>query len=169
MARLGLLIALGAAACNGAGAGADGGAESDADPGGCLPDGSGVVNGSVLGAAIAPVVRAFQLTTALGVVIAVDEQPGDCGTVSSTGEHLALLFCVAPTPGIRALVDEQTFTCPGSDAAAVVEQNGATDLAEATGGTVTISAVSDDCVSGSFSASFADEILAGSFDAVICP
>jgi hypothetical protein len=130
----------------------------------------GAVNGMVMGQSISPVMRAFQLTTSQGVVIVLDEVGGTCGTATTTGEHLALIFCAAPAVGAHSVATEQGFMCPGNNAFGLVEQNGSHDFAESIGGSVTISSVSSACVNGTFTIDYANaEKLTGSFNAQICP
>jgi len=130
----------------------------------------GVVNGTVMGVAIAPVVRAQQRTIGTsGVVIVLDEVPGACGVNSTTGEHLVLGFCTAPMPGTYPAVDN-SFSCPSNNTFGLVEHNGGMDLAFTTGGSVTIATATATCVTGSFTLDYANsEQLAGSFNAEICP
>jgi hypothetical protein len=150
----------------------------DAPTGGaCGTAGTGTVTGSVGGATISPVVRANQVTIAgAGVGIVLDEVAGACGEPASTGEHLVLGFCDAPTVRTYTVVGEQAFGCPGMDAFGLMEQNGGEDFGESLSGTITIASVDATCVSGSFDISFmpasgpgTPESLSGTFNAVICP
>lgn len=131
----------------------------------------GVVNGTVMGVAIAPVVRAQRRTIGTsGVVIVLDEVAGGCGMNSTTGEHLVLGFCATPMPGTYPAVDNNTFSCPSSNTFGLVEQGGGMDLAFTTGGSVTITTATTTCVTGSFTFDYANsEQLIGSFNAEICP
>lgn len=130
----------------------------------------GTVTGTVMGEMIAPVMRAQQLTLQQGVVILLDEVAGACNQNSTTGEHLVLIFCAAPTAGTYPVVGEQVFMCPGNNSFGLVEQNGSQDFAESVGGTVTISAVTSSCVTGTFTINYPNaEQLTGSFNAEICP
>ena len=154
--------------------GGEGGGSPDVAGGECGSEGNGTVAGSVSGAQITPVVRANQVALpGAGVAIVLDEISGSCGMPGTTGEHLVLLFCAAPAPGTIAVVGEQQFSCPGLDAASIVEQNGGMDLAEATGGSVQITATDGTCTSGSYTLDFAapggSEQLTGTFNAIVCP
>ena len=137
--------------------------------GNCGTTGSGSVTGTVLGAQVSPIARANVVMAGGMAGIVLDEAAGACGAPSSTGEHLVLIFCQLPQPGVTDVVGEQAFDCPGIDGAGLIEQNGATDLAEATGGTITTTARSASCITGTFSLDFGAEQMTGSFDALICP
>jgi hypothetical protein len=67
------------------------------------------------------------------------------------------------------VVGEQAFACPGTNSFGLVEQNGSTDFAESTGGTITVTDVSGGCTTGTFSINYMNEQLTGSFDAYVCP
>ena len=174
------LLAAVASACGGDGGGGTSDAPLAADgppPGVCGAAGNGLVNGTIEGAAIAPVVRASQVTIpGAGVAIVIDEAAGSCGQPVAAGEHLVLGFCDAPTAKTYTVVGEQQFACPGASTFGLVEQNGSTDFAESLSGTITVTAVTSTCVTGTFDISFrpaggpgTPASLAGSFNAVICP
>ena len=156
-------------------AGGDGDAPGDATPrdapasGNCGASGTGSVTGTVQGAQVSPVARANVVIAGGMAGIVLDEQAGACGAPSTTGEHLVLIFCQLPQPGVTDVVGEQAFGCPGIDGAGLIEENGATDLAEATGGTITTTNRTASCISGTFSLDFGAEQMTGSFDALICP
>jgi hypothetical protein len=145
----------------------------DAAPNECGATGRGVVTGSVGGETLAPIVRVSQISRpGLGVVIVLDEGSGACGQASTVGEHLVLGFCQPPSVGDYPIVE--AFTCPGVNGFAVIEQGGGSDFADGDSGTVTITARSATCVSGTFdlmmiASGGAMQPLTGSFDAVICP
>jgi hypothetical protein len=149
----------------------------DAPTAGCGSAGTGTITGSVGGATISPVVRANQVTiSGAGVAIVLDEVAGACGTPGSTGEHVVLGFCDAPTVRTYSVVGEQAFGCPGTDAFGLIEQNGGNDFGESLSGTITIGSIAGTCVSGSFDISFmpasgpgTPESMSGTFAAVICP
>ena len=173
---IGLVCACGGVGSNpGDGAGVD--ASIDSAPGSCGAAGNGVVNGTVGGASVTPVMRAFQVTfPGEGVAIVIDETGGTCGTPSTSGEQLVLAFCDAPSARAYTVVGEQQFACPGADAGALIEQDGGSDFGEATGGSITIDSATPTCVSGTFaidmraaSGSGANEPISGSFNAVVCP
>ncbi len=186
MTRTILLLVLASAACGDnlepaidAGPRAD--ADRDASNGGidaaidapmttrrCGAMGSGTVTGTVNGVTITPVVRAVQVTIpGQGVAIVLDEAGTGC-TTSTTGEHLALLMCAAPTVRTIPVVNEQAFNCPGTNAFGLIEQ-GTTDIGESTGGTIVVTDISDGCSTGTFTINYMNEQLTGSFDAYVCP
>jgi hypothetical protein len=148
-------------------------ASIDAPPGArrCGDAGTGSTTGTIMGVEITPVVRTTQITVSgEGVAIVLDEVGGaTCGELPTTGEHLALLFCATPTVGMHTVVDEQAFMCPGAGTFGLIEQNGSTDFAESTGGSITITSADAECVAGTFSINFMNEQLTGTFDAFVCP
>jgi hypothetical protein len=151
-------------------AGGDGDAPpADGPPSNCGTNGSGSVSGTVQGVQVSPVARANVVIAGGLAGIVLDEEAGACGAPSSTGEHLILIFCQLPQAGVTDVVGEQAFDCPGIDGAGLIEQNGATDFAEATGGTITTTARTASCITGTFSLDFDTEQMTGAFDAVICP
>lgn len=159
-----LLVVL--AACGGEG----GSRPTDAEPqSNCGTDGSGSVSGSVLGAEVTPVARANVIIVGGMAGIVLDEEPGACGAPSSSGEHLILIFCQLPEVGVTDVVSEAAYGCPGVNGAGLIEQNGASDLASATGGTITTTSRTASCITGTFELDFDTEPMTGSFDAVICP
>jgi hypothetical protein len=135
----------------------------------CGANGAGSVSGTVLGVQVSPIARANVVIAGGLAGIVLDEEAGACGAPSSTGEHLVLIFCQLPQAGVTDVVGEQAFACPGIDGAGLIEQNGATDLAEATGGTITTTNRTASCITGTFSLDFGAEQMTGSFDALICP
>lgn len=135
----------------------------------CGANGTGTVTGTVMGAAITPVVRAYQVTTAgQGTAIVIDEVGAGC-TPSTTGEHLALLLCAVPTVRTYPVVGEQAFACPSNNSFGLVEQNAGSDFAESTGGTMSVTDVSGGCTTGTFTINYLNEQLTGTFDAFVCP
>jgi hypothetical protein len=148
-----------AAAC-----GDDGGGAAE-----CQPGGSGTVSGSVMGETIDPVMWAGVIGLGGGTIINLDEDPGaSCSEPGQTGQHLVLGFCAPPAPGTYPIVAPAAWMCPTENAFALIEHMGGSDFADGTGGTITIDAVSDDCVTGSYTAEFAGETLSGSFAAAVC-
>ena len=146
---------------------------ADGSQGVCGTTGEGSVTGSVGGVEISPVLRASHVTIpGQGIAIVLDETAGACGVAGETGEHLVLLLCDAEI-GLHSIANEQAFACPGSNSAALIEQNGGTDFATATEGSVTID-ISDECTTGSFTIDMTPDVgepgtLTGSFAAVVCP
>jgi hypothetical protein len=142
-----------------------GDAPIDVPPGQCGATGIGNVEGTVTGTAITPVMRATLFHTAMWTIVLDEIDHPVCGDPPTTGEQLILLFCRRPTPG--------TFTvdgdggCPGTTTSVLLMRDG-TVFEEADSGTITITG-NTDCVAGSFSATFGDEQLTGTFDAVSCP
>jgi hypothetical protein len=100
--------------------------------------------------------------------ILIDEAAGACGEPSTSGEHLVLFFCDAPAPGTYPIVGAGTFACPGSNAAALVEEGGGADVAGASGGSVQIDSAGP-CTVGSFTAGFGPFTISGTFGAITCP
>lgn len=170
-------MVLAGGACGGDGGEAPDAASADAlQPGACGTAGSGTVNGMIGGVAVSPVVRAAQVTIpGSGVAIILDEVAGACGQPATTGEHLVLGFCAAPTAMTYPAVGEQQFDCPGANAFGLVEQNGTSDFAESLSGTITIISATSTCVTGTFDISLqpagagAPASLTGAFSAVVCP
>ncbi len=140
----------------------------------CGPNGSGTTSGTIGGVQISPVLRAHQFAVGTeGFALVLDEELTVCGQAGTTGDHLVLLFCEPPTVGSFTVVQEQAFACPGSNVAALIENNGGTDFAEATAGSITISEAGG-CTTGTFSIDFTPNTgspgtLTGSFDAIVCP
>jgi hypothetical protein len=136
----------------------------------CGTSGSASISGTVAGESISAVRAAKIKLDADGfVVLSLDEAPGaTCGDAGPTGEHLVFGFCSDPAVGMHSLGGSSSFACPGG-AFAIVEQNEGEDLADATGGSITIASSDDDCTSGSFAVDFGSERLTGTFDAVACP
>lgn len=157
------------------GCGGGRGGDGDGGPVGfCGVNGSGTVNGTVDGVSISPVMRANVITVpGEGVAIMLDEVGGACGVPAGSGEHLLLVFCSTPTEGTHTVTDQPGFICPGTNAASLIEQNGASDFAESLSGSITIDDASSGCVSGSFSVTLqgpnAAGTMTGAFDAVVCP
>jgi hypothetical protein len=137
----------------------------------CSAPGEATVTGTVMSVQVAPVVRAYQSELFTGVFgIVMDEELGAaCDSVSTTGEHLALLFCGAPTEGTHAVVGDSSFDCPNDNVFGLLERGGGMDVAKATTGTVNITGTSGGCAIGSFSIDFGGESLTGTFNAVVCP
>lgn len=138
----------------------------------CGSAGSATVAGTVAGVSITPVARAAKLTFDPEgfVVLSLDETPGTvCGDAGPTGEHLVFGFCGEPGVGTHAIASSDAFACPGATGFAIIEQNEGEDLADATGGSITIERSDDSCTTGSFSVQFGGEQLTGTFDAVACP
>ena len=134
----------------------------------CGTTGSGSVSGTVLGAEVSPIARANVVIVGGMAGIVLEEEPGACGAPSSSGEHLILIFCQLPQVGVTDVVSEAAYDCPGIDGAGLIEENGATDLASATGGTITTTSRTASCITGTFALDFETEAMTGSFDAVIC-
>ncbi len=137
----------------------------------CAAPGEATVTGSVMGVEVAPVMRAFQSELFTGVFgIVMDEQLGAaCDSVSTAGEHLALLFCAEPVEGTHNVVGDTSFDCPNDNVFGLLERGGGMDVARATTGTVTVTGTSGGCAIGSFSIDFGGESLTGTFNAVVCP
>ncbi len=152
----------------------DGAILVDGSQGACGTNGVGSVTGAIGGVEISPVMRANQVAIGTeGIAIVLDEVAGQCGVPGETGEHLVLLFCDVGV-GLHSIADEQTFACPGSNSAALIEQNGGTDFAEATEGSVTIEIADGECTTGTFTIDLTPDVgspgtLTGSFAAVVCP
>jgi hypothetical protein len=136
----------------------------------CGDDGAGTATGSVQGVSVTPVVRVNKVSLAGVTGIVLDEVPGACGEPATSGEHLILLVCGEPEPGTYPIVDEQTFACPGTNAAVLVEEGGGADVAAATGGWLQITGTVG-CTTGSYSAEFGGgtSTIGGSFAAISCP
>lgn len=164
--RILLVMAVLVAAC-----GDDGGstpADSNSQPM-CGANGTGTANGTVMGIQVSPVVRANYVVAGGAAAVVLDEGPGQCGVPNNAGEHLVLLWCAPPTPGTSTIVAEQDWGCPGPDSAGLIEQNGGTDFAEATGGSLTVNTIDSMCVTGSYTVMFGGDTMMGSFDATVCP
>ena len=148
----------------------------DGGPSGvCAINGSAQITGTVGGVQINPVMRAHQfLLGGEGTVIVFDEDVAACGQPGQTGEHLIVAFCDPPAVGTFVIGAGDSFSCPGSTQAALIESTANGDLALSTGGTITITQTDGACTSGTFSidlvpnAGGATGTLTGSFDAVVC-
>lgn len=137
----------------------------------CSAPGDATVTGTVMGVEVAPVMRAYQSELFTGVFgIVMDEELGAaCDSVSTTGEHLALLFCAEPAEGTYAVVGDTSFDCPNENVFGLLERGGGMDVAKATTGSVTVTGTSGGCAIGTFSIQFGAESLSGTFNAVVCP
>lgn len=136
----------------------------------CGAAGTGTTSGTILGAQITPVMRAYQVTTTgQGTAIVIDETAATGCTAATTGEHLAILICDLPSVRTYPVVGEQAFACPSTDSFGLIEQNGGSDFAESTGGSVVVTDVSGGCTTGTFSINYLNETLTGTFDAFVCP
>jgi hypothetical protein len=156
-----------------AGCGDDDCCTIDAPPSGgaCGTNGTGIVNGTVLGVDVTPVMRASQVIIQPGIVgIVIDEQLGaTCKTPATSGDHLVLYVCDPVMAQTYPVMDPNTIACPSSNAAALVEHGGGADVAFGTGGTVLVTGASGTCTIGSFTVDFGSESFTGTFDAVVCP
>lgn len=143
------------------------------DPNSCKPDGFADVEGMVKNEPLGPFVRAQQVPTnqptGPGYAIVLDEVAGACGELSTTGKHLVFLFCAPPVAAIYAIGSEQNFRCPTNAVLALIENNGATDFATATGGTLTILHAEGSCLDATYTATFGVDDVTGVFDARVCP
>ena len=140
------------------------------DAGPCAPDGSATVTGSVKSASFAPISTAYMIHTADGVAIALVETGDTCGTIADTSQDLVILLCGTPAATRYDVIADAAYTCPTSGADVLFEQNGGTDFAKSSGGgDITIAHADDHCVTGTYTAMFDGEMLAGDFDAVVCP
>jgi hypothetical protein len=137
----------------------------------CSAPGTATVTGSVMGVEVAPVMRAYQSELFTGVFgIVMDEELGAaCDSVSTTGEHLALLFCALPEEKTYNVVGDTSFDCPNDNVFGILERGGGMDVAKATSGTATVTGASAGCAIGTFSIDFGGESLSGTFNAVVCP
>lgn len=144
----------------------DGATADAASPIGCDPPGTGQVDGSVTGLAIAPVVRVEYLRFPHASRVLLDEAPGECGLEGASGERLLLGWVPGP-PEVGEVPVGSSFPDPvvlGELAAAGGAGSQAID------GTVAVTSVGEACVVGSFSLEFLDgETLSGGFAARVCP
>ncbi|MBA2545031.1 MAG: hypothetical protein H0V17_35640 [Deltaproteobacteria bacterium] len=171
-----LVFAIALAACGGGGQSpTDAGSDDDGPaPGVCGANGTGTISGPIGGVEVTPIVRAFQLEVpGEGTAIVIDEGAGACGELADS-DRLVLLFCEPPTVGEQTVVDEQTFACPSSNTASLVETADGGDFAEATGGTISVDSADGACTRGSFSIDYTPNVgeperLTGTFAAVVCP
>jgi hypothetical protein len=125
---------------------------------------------------VSPVVRVNQFPIpGQGVAIVLDEVAGACGVPASSGDHLVLGFCEAPTARTYSIVRPANFSCPGTNAIALLETGGGMDIGEGVAGAVTITSVLGTCVSGTYDVDMQPEgggplsEFGGVFNAVICP
>lgn len=167
---LSLLLALTVTACAADAPPNDDTTPDDNTPNTCGSSGGASISGTVAGASISNVARAAKIKVEDGfVVLSLDEAPGMvCGDPGPTGEHLVFGFCSEPGVGTHAIKSSESFACPGGSFA-LIERDEGEDVAEATGGSITISSSDASCTSGSFSLDFGAEKLTGTFDAVACP
>ena len=140
--------------------------EADATPATCLPRGGGQVQGSAHTVDIDLHAVSYE-TVAGGADITLDESGNLCTLGDVGDESLTLVFpCAEPTPGTYSVTTG--LNCPGMNASAVLSKLGVVNEL-ATGGTITIQQITDDCVAGLFTVSFAtSETMTGRFSAVIC-
>jgi len=142
--------------------------DDDLDPDSCKPDGLSDAVATINGEQLGPWVRAAQFPVGTQQALVFDEVAGGCGEVSPTGKHLVILTCDVLEEKNYRIVAERAFRCPGNEAFALIERDGATDVTKSIDGTLRID-VAEGCVRGSYSImmSSLDEIE-GEFDAVVC-
>jgi hypothetical protein len=138
------------------------------DPDSCKPDGFSDGLATLNGEQLGPWVRAAQLPVGTQHALVFDEVAGTCGEVVPTGKHLVILTCDPLEEKNYRIVAERVFRCPGNEAFAVIERDGAIDVAKSIDGTLRID-TAEGCIRGSYTImmSSLDEIE-GSFDAVVC-
>jgi hypothetical protein len=141
-------------------------APPDAPPGACgeLPPGS--FSGTVAGTTITSVRSAIVLDGQLWEVGLLESST--CGQPSGTDQNLDIQFCAPPGVGTHPVVAHADHQCPGAAAAVWYIDDDAGRLHDATGGSVTFTAVGP-CTSGSFDITFAGaERVTGEFNAAVC-
>jgi len=138
------------------------------DPDSCQPDGFSDAVSTLSGEQLGPWERAAHVPVGTQHALVFDEVAGTCGEVMPTGKRLVILTCDPLEEKNYRLVAERAFRCPGNEAFAVIERDGAIDVAKSLDGTLRIESALG-CVRGSYTImmSSLDEI-AGTFDAVVC-
>jgi len=138
------------------------------DPDSCQADGFSDAVSTLNGEQLGPWVRAAQFPVGTQHALVFDEVAGACGEVAPTGKHLVILTCDPLEEKNYRFVAERAYRCPGNEAFAVIERDGAIDVAKSLDGTLRID-TAEGCVRGSYTITMSslDEID-GSFDAVVC-
>lgn len=139
----------------------------------CEPEGSSDGEAMVAGEQLGPFVRASLVTPdprpfgGVAWALGLDEGEGTCGAPGS-GRRISILFCDTPAPVEYAISIGMAFRCPNDEkVVAILEDETGADIAEATGGSVTVT-YAGGCVAGAYELQFGTDEISGSFDAVVC-
>lgn len=140
----------------------------------CEPEGFSDGEGMVEGATLGPFARASLVTPeprpfgGVAWALGLDEGEGACGE-PGPGRRISILFCGTPEAKEYAISIGMAFRCPNDEkVVAILEDETGADVAEATGGSVTVT-YAGGCVAGTYELSFTGDAISGSFDAVVCP
>jgi len=124
------------------------------------------ITGTVMGHDISPIGSVFVAEASPGdFVIVMDESTNGC--VSSDSERLVLFPCDLRNGSFSMLQNSDCTATPNGGFGLIEE--GPDDIAMADSGTLVITNVNSNCVTGSFSLMFGTESMAGSFAASYCP
>jgi hypothetical protein len=141
----------------------------------CKPEGFSDGEGIVAGAPLGPFARAALITPdprpfgGVAWALELDEGDGECGE-PGPGRRISLLFCDTPKAQTYDIMLGSAFRCPTEmpKIVGLLEDEHGMDLAEAIGGSVTVT-YAGGCVAGTYELQLGNDQISGSFDAVVCP
>ena len=138
----------------------------------CAPEGFSDGEATILGAPLGPFARAGLVTPearpfgGVAWALELDEGDGACGQ-PGPGRRISILFCDTPMAATYPISVAMAFRCPSEKVVALLEDETGADLAEAVGGSVTVT-YAGGCVAGSYELQLGADTIEGSFDAVVC-
>jgi hypothetical protein len=96
----------------------------------------------------------------------LDEGDGACGE-PGPGRRISVLFCDTPKAQTYEISVATAFRCPMEKVVAILEDETGADVAEAIGGSVTVT-YAGGCVAGTYELQLGNDQISGTFDAVVC-